>query len=92
MLPGMKGMEEEAFEKKITIVAYLGVLINMWNFPKVFKVDSRRNGIPRYLADKYDMEVKTTLMIHDCKFAYLQQRLEFTRALQIPAAHQVLYS
>ena len=58
MLPSMKDLAEEEFEKKITIVAYLGVCINMWNGPKSFKVDSKRSGIARYLAERFEHEVR----------------------------------
>lgn len=71
MLPNMKDLEEEEYEKKITIVAYLGVCINMWNGPKSFRVNSKKPGIARHLAERYDHEVRTPAVPLPCTSASL---------------------
>lgn len=59
MLPPMKELSEEAFQKKITHVAYLGQCLNMYNGQRVIKADSTRPGVTHYIASKFEVEVGT---------------------------------
>ena len=62
MLPPMKNMSEEAFQKKITHVAWLGQCLNMYNGQRIVKADSTRPGITEYIAEKFEVEVSDALL------------------------------
>ena len=57
-LPHMKNMSSDVFERKISHLALLGSLLNLYNGPTMLKLDSTRAGGLTFLSKRTNVPVR----------------------------------
>ena len=59
-LPYMKNMASDVFERKISHLALLGTLLNLYNGPAMLKLDSTRAGGLTFLSKRTNVPVRSS--------------------------------
>lgn len=69
-LPHMKSMASDVFERKVSHLALLGTLLNLYNGPAMLKLDSTRAGGLTFLSKRTNVPVRSSSNAMDCSAVF----------------------